>query len=253
MSFIQWNFQSESLQISTGANVILPQKSIQRGRKIPVLYLLHGLSDDHTIWQRRTAIERYAEKSNLIVIMPAVNRSFYANSANGNLYWDFISRELPDLCRKFFPISEKRAETFVAGLSMGGYGAFKLALTKPYRFAAAASLSGTLDIVKRFQESQRAASTKQEMDNIFGSDPDLSGSDNDLFFLLKNLSNRTRRPKLFQWCGTEDFLYADNKKFYNRAKKLGINIDYSQSPGAHTWDHWDEQISNVINWLPINH
>jgi len=252
MSFIQWNFHSESLQIATSANIILPQNLVQNGRKIPVLYLLHGLSDDHTIWQRRTSIERYVEQSNLIVIMPAVNRSFYTNTANGNLYWDFISKELPDLCMNFFPISEKRADTFVAGLSMGGYGAFKLALKQPNRFAAAASLSGALDIVKRFKESQCEPSGKQEMDNIFGSDQDLSGGDNDLLFLLNNLSNRTRRPQLFQWCGTEDFLYADNKKFYHHAKKIGVDVNYSQSPGGHTWDHWDEQISNVINWLPIN-
>jgi S-formylglutathione hydrolase FrmB len=251
MAFIQWNFHSESLQIATSANIILPQKFVQTGRKIPVLYLLHGLSDDHTIWQRRTAIERYVEKSNLIIVMPAVNRSFYTNTANGTLYWDFISKELPDLCKQFFPISRNRADTFVAGLSMGGYGAFKLALRQPNRFAAAVSLSGTLDIVNRVKESHGDPVRKKEMENIFGHKKDLSGGKNDLFFLLKGLSNRIRQPQLYQWCGTNDFLYGANRKFYNRAKKLGIEINYSQSPGGHTWDHWDDQISKVIRWLPI--
>ena len=112
MAFIQWDFYSESLQIATSANIIIPQEFVQTSQKIPVLYLLHGLSDDHTIWQRRTAIERYVDQKNLVVIMPAVNRSFYTNTTSGTLYWDFISKELPHLCKRFFPISTKRADTF---------------------------------------------------------------------------------------------------------------------------------------------
>ena len=167
MALLTWNFHSQTLGISASANVVLPQSAVEKGKKLPVLYLLHGLSDDHTIWQRRTSIERYVEPLGLAVVMPAVNRSFYANMAHGPRYWDFISEELPRLARSFFPLSDKRSDTFVAGLSMGGYGAFKLALSHPDRFAAAASLSGTLDIVQ-LGNDKADPNRRREMENIFG-------------------------------------------------------------------------------------
>ena len=147
MARLHTQFRSDALQIAVSVDVILPQEACLKGRKPPVLYLLHGLSDDHSIWLRRTSIERYADVLGLAVVMPAVNRSFYADTAYGAQYWTFVSEELPRVMHGFFPLSDKRADTFVAGLSMGGYGAFKLALTLPDRFAAAASLSGALDVV----------------------------------------------------------------------------------------------------------
>ena len=106
MALLSWNFHSDTLGISASANVILPQAAVEKGEKLPVLLLLHGLSDDHTNWQRRTSIERYADPLGLAVIMPAVNRSFYANMAHGPRYWDFISEELPQLARSFFPLRQ---------------------------------------------------------------------------------------------------------------------------------------------------
>ena len=152
MAFIQCGFFSEVLGLSTSMNVILPQSSAGQigmegksfSEKHHTLYLLHGLSDDHTIWMRRTSIERYAASLGIAVVMPAVHRSFYTDMANGYNYWTFVSEELPAIARSFFPLSDAREDNFVAGLSMGGYGAFKLALRCPDKFAAAASLSGAL-------------------------------------------------------------------------------------------------------------
>src|SRR4030095_358208 len=104
---------------------------------------------------RRTSIERYAAARNLAVIMPAVDRSFYQNMERGARYWDFLSEELPDIFRQFFPLSSKRDDTFAAGLSMGGYGALRLGLAKPEQFAAVASLSGALDLNERVRASLR--------------------------------------------------------------------------------------------------
>ena len=112
----------------------------------PVLYLLHGLSDDDTTWVRRTSIERYAAPLGLAVVMPAGHRSFYADEALGGAYWTFLTEELPSLVHRFFRVSNRPADTFVAGLSMGGYGALKWALRHPDRVAAAASLSGAVDL-----------------------------------------------------------------------------------------------------------
>jgi putative tributyrin esterase len=142
------NFFSEVLGLNSRMIVMLPQPGAgATGQpRHRVLYLLHGHSDDCTAWQRWTSIERYVEELNLAVIMPDAHLSFYTDMAHGGRYWTFISQELPALAQRIFPLSTDRADTFVAGLSMGGYGAFKLALAYPERFAAAASLSGALDI-----------------------------------------------------------------------------------------------------------
>ena len=252
MALLSWNFHSHTLGISASANVILPQTAVEKGKKLPVLYLLHGLSDDHTNWQRRTSIERYADPLGLAVVIPAVNRSFYANMAHGPRYWDFISEELPQLARSFFPLSDKRADTFVAGLSMGGYGAFKVALSHPDRYAAAASLSGAVDMARRISNlDQIDPNWRAEMEDIFGPLESISGSGNDLFHLIDRLSKRKRRPMLYQWCGTEDFLFEHNERFYKHAKKRDVHVAYSKGSGGHTWDKWDEQIEKVLAWLPI--
>src|SRR5690349_9975630 len=145
------NFCSETLGLLSSLYVLLPQRPLAEAqnkprKKLRTLYLLHGHSDDHTAWQRYTSIERYAEGLNLAVVMPAVHLSFYNDMAHGGRYWQFISEEVPALVRDTFPLSARREDNFVAGLSMGGYGAFKMALTHPGRFAAAASLSGAVDI-----------------------------------------------------------------------------------------------------------
>ena len=130
MAFLQCNFHSDALGMAASMNVILPQKSRTQigmggaeaaAEGAPVLYLLHGLSDDHTIWMRRTSIERYAATTGLVVVMPSVNRSFYNNTPDGMRFWDYISEELPALLPTFFHVSTRREDTFVAGLSMGSW------------------------------------------------------------------------------------------------------------------------------------
>src|SRR5687768_1122020 len=150
MAFFDCHFFSDTLAMTVSAYVLVPQSSVKQiglesgpaRATYPTLYLLHGLSDDHTIWMRRTSIERYAAAKNIAVVMPAVGRSFYQNMASGPQYWTFLSEELPRLMRQFFPLSPAREDNFAAGLSMGGYGALRLGLAHPDRFAAAASLSG---------------------------------------------------------------------------------------------------------------
>src|SRR3954463_9504927 len=163
MAFLDVHCFSDALGLSVSFYVLLPQQTTRQiglagGEKraqYPTLYLLHGLSDDHTIWMRRTSIERYAAAKNIAVVMPAVARSFYQDMASGARYWTFVSEELPALCQQFFPLSPAREDNFVAGLSMGGYGALRLGLARPEKFAAAASLSGALDIVRFAKQAGR--------------------------------------------------------------------------------------------------
>ncbi|MDD3926920.1 MAG: alpha/beta hydrolase family protein [bacterium] len=255
MARMSCSFSSSVLGMATGMEVILPQPDMSTLSKErieagwPVLYLLHGLSDDHTMWQRRTSIERYATARNLAVVMPSGGRSFYTDMARGYNYRTFISEELPKIVRSFFRISTAREDTFIAGLSMGGYGAFKTALSLPQNFAAAASLSGVADITAFTNRDMN----QMEAGNIFGDDLAVTGTDHDLFHLGSKLAADESAPDLmlYQCCGTEDFLYHDNLRFRDHAMSLGLNLLYEEGPGIHEWAYWDKQIQRVIDWLPI--
>lgn len=254
MALFECHFFSETLQLTSSMLVILPQRPLAAAPAplYQTLYLLHGLSDDHTIWQRRTSIERYVDvlAPSLAVVMPAVDRSFYTDMACGNRYWTFVSEELPALARSFFPLSPAREDNFVAGLSMGGYGAFKLALSCPQSFAAAASLSGALDAAEMVREPDPA--WQAQMRATFGDLAQVAGSPNDLFFLAQQLAACGRpRPALYQWCGTEDFLYQHNLNFKQAVEAAGLELTYREGPGDHQWLYWDQQIQQVLSWLPL--
>jgi len=260
MALIECRFYSEVLQLSTSMTVILPQKTTTqigmsnttRGKLHPTLYLLHGLSDDDSIWLRRTSIERYVAEMGIAVVMPQVHRSFYTDMEAGGKYWTFISEELPALARSFFPLSPAREDNFVAGLSMGGYGAIKLGLRKPEVFAAAASLSGALDMAHHYMNWDDSTAKTREYELIFGKQ-DISGTSNDLLWLLKQ-HNAAKGPKtaLYQCCGTEDFLYEDNQRFREACGKTKLSLTYEEGPGEHEWGYWDNKIRDVLAWLPLD-
>jgi len=254
MALIQCQFFSDVLQLSTSMTVILPEQTKEQigmnnqksDGKFQTLYLLHGLSDDDTIWTRRTSIERYVAPLGLAVVMPNVHRSFYADMKYGNKYWTFLTEELPAVAQSFFPLSDKREDNFVAGLSMGGYGAFKWALNKPENIAAAASLSGALDIV----QLQKERKDDHLFEPIFSRER-IEGTINDLFYLVDQRKLEEQKPKLYQCCGTEDFLYEDNIRFKEHCEKTTFDFTYQEGPGTHEWGYWDDNIKKVLEWLPL--
>ncbi|HLO33469.1 MAG TPA: alpha/beta hydrolase family protein [Anaerolineales bacterium] len=260
MILTEVNFFSETLIMRCAMHVLLPQRSLADAQKKPkkksrTLYLLHGHSDDHTAWQRWTSIERYVEGLNLAVVMPAVHLSFYTDMAYGGKYLQFVSEEVPAVMRDLFPLSSDRKDNFVAGLSMGGYGAFKLALTHPDRYAAAASLSGAVDIdevVKAKKDDPANKAWLMEMRTVFGDLSKVPGSKHDLFTLARKASRAPVKPRLYQCCGTEDFLYADNLRFRDIVRKLPLDLTYEEGPGEHNWAYWDGMIQNVLAWMFLN-
>ncbi|KMJ58911.1 esterase [Bacillus sp. LL01] len=249
MARIQCDFFSEALQCSASMTVLLPQPNSQIGvtsttkgkqKKHPTLYLLHGLSDDHSIWTRFTSIERYVSALGWAVVMPTAGRSFYTDMEYGYDYYTFVSEEVPRLAQSFFPLSDKREENFIAGLSMGGYGALKVALRNPARFGAAASMSGSLDIVERLPAFPR------DFQHIFGNRP-IEGSEDDLFHLATKVNGQS--PRLYQCCGTEDHNLAANRRFRDHCSELGLDLTYEEGPGGHDWGYWDENIQKVLNFF----
>ena len=253
MALITCDFFSETLQVGCSMTVVLPQATTEQiGVESvsmppggwPVLYLLHGLSDDHTAWLRYTSIERYATARGLAVVMPAVGRSFYADEAHGHPYWQFISQELPTVVESFFRVSSRRDDTFVAGLSMGGYGALKLGLSHPSRFAAVASLSGVADVRALGGRLERAALVARVFDGTFTSSDDA--------FELAAAVDPAERPGLYISCGTdEDRLMGDNQRFVALVEGLGYDVTTDFRPGIHEWSLWDAVIQDVIAWLPV--
>jgi putative tributyrin esterase len=250
------NFFSDTLGLMSSMYVLMPKRTLveiksKRAPKYRTLYLLHGHSDDHTAWQRFTSIERYAEGYNLAVVMPAVHLSFYNDMAHGLKYWQFISEEVPAIARDLFPLSSARKKNFAAGLSMGGYGAFKMALTHPERFAAAASLSGALDIRAVVNPGHRRNDKAwlEEIRTVFGDLSKVPGSKHDLMTLAKKVAKGSIRPRLYQCCGTEDQLYEDNLRYREAVRKLPLDLTYEEGPGEHNWAYWDMMIQRVLEWM----
>jgi S-formylglutathione hydrolase FrmB len=252
MARLRCDFYAESLGMCTSMTVILPEPTADVGVQAhtvasepPTLYLLHGLSDDDTAWTRYTSVERYAAQYGIAVIMPQVHRSFYTDQVHGHRYWTFLSQELPAVVQRFFRLSSRRDDTFVAGLSMGGYGAIKWALREPERFAAAASLSGALDVARL--SPANVPDDPAIFERAFGGAP-VAGTDNDLVHLVNRAAGRDL-PRLYLCCGTEDHVYPANIRFHEACREASVAISTDFGPGDHDWSYWDRTIQDVLAWF----
>jgi putative tributyrin esterase len=235
---------NNALRKMTSVSVILPEG---RPGPFPVLYLLHGLTDDHTAWRRHSNVERYVSGLPLIVVMPNGERGWYTDSVSvpENAFETFITKDLIGFIDNTFrtiPTDEGRA---VAGLSMGGYGATKLAIKYPDLFCAAASLSGGVAIVSG-KSTHDESNIQHELTHIFGAHPE--GGPEDIFALIEK-ANKATLPALHIDCGVDDFLFQDNRAFHAHLTSLGIPHTYIENPGEHNWDYWDTNIQVVLPWI----
>lgn len=245
MAFIQINFRSKVLMQNTNVNVILPDNSEP---PFKTLYLLHGLYGDCSAWIRNTCIEQYVKNYNLAVVMPSADNSFYTDMKFGGRYYTHISHEIIEYTRKIFPLSTNRSDTFIAGASMGGYGAVKIALKNPDIFCAATSLSGCLDIESIAQSDDPM--NKALLYLIMGNVKDLSESEENVIYLAKKLAASGKsKPAIYQIVGCEDFLYQNNLAFKNSIEPIWDCYKYEESHGAHTWDFWDKYIPKMLDFL----
>ena len=236
MAQISAVIDSIALGFRSHLEVIIPQQPTPAQK---VLYLLHGLSDDCTAWGRQTRIFAYAEKHNYIVVMPEVQRSFYSDMTHGSKYFTYVAHELPQTIERLFNIRHTRENTFIAGLSMGGYGAAKCALSRPEFYGACASLSGAVDMRWLIEEAKAGKiPSLPETPAILGES--LIFPDNaDLFILATNVP-AANRPRLLVTCGDADFLLEDNRRFDAHLQTIGYGHKYMEWPGDHVWDFWEE-------------
>ncbi len=247
MALLTCNYHSSVLGKACQMNIIIPQAPQNPANKpYPVMYLLHGLSDDYSIWERRTSIERYAAAYDLVIVMPDGDRGFYTDAQEGFKYWTMLSDELPKVVSSMLPVSTDREKTFAAGLSMGGYGALKLALRKPDAFAAAMGMSSVADIRNWMTNHLNTP----EMERIFMKDGVFAEQENDLMYLADQAMKAKNPPRIMSVCGTEDGLYTDNQTFRHHMEKIKYpNYEYHEGPGSHTWDFWDKWIQEALKFF----
>lgn len=243
MSFCDFQFYSAALQKQTAAYVILPEAG---AGPFPVLYLLHGLSDNHTIWLRRTSIERYVANLPLIVVMPDGGRGFYADAEQGFAYGKAIGTELIERVDRTFPTKAERSGRCIAGLSMGGYGALRLGLSHPDLYCAAVSHSGALNFGHQVIYGEHVRPMAPEFARILGENP--TGGPNDLYALAEK-NDKAALPALRIDCGTEDHLIEANRTFHAHLETLGISHEYEEHPGAHDWAYWDLHIQDTLKFM----
>ena len=249
MAIMHCLFSSTTLMRRCAMNVFVPERAHSDGKPgFPVVYLLHGRSDDENSYADH-GIRALAEKYEFIIVMPDGARSFYCDMVCGQNYWKFISEELPRLISTMFPARTDRANTFAAGLSMGGYGALKLGMRCPERFARIGAMSAVADI--GWAGRKEGCMSDVEVESIFGSRTAMLGGENDLFELLKKPVPACGRPEFMVRCGDADILIAENREFVKRAAAAGNwNVDYAECPGAgHAWEYWMSTLVEIFDFF----
>jgi S-formylglutathione hydrolase FrmB len=241
MSLAHLHYYSNAIGKQVQAEVLLPDTG--KG-PFPVLYLLHGLSDDHTIWLRRTRLEMYVWGKPLIVVMPDGFRGFYTDHDKGPKFGTHLGEELVDTIDRFFPTIRKRSGRAIGGLSMGGYGALRTALAYPDRFCSAHSHSGALLHGSKPWPNANDRLDSEELIRVFGRTP--MGTAHDVVHLAQTAMKAKKLPAMLVDCGTEDFLLEDNRTFHAKLKSLRVPHTYKEYPGSHNWDYWDEHIREAL-------
>ena len=263
MAIIEVNFISKCLMRTVTFNAIIPvdkfgpQAENAEQKPLKTLYLLHGIFGNYTDWVNGTRIQAWAEANDLAVIMPSGENRFYLDDEkSGELYGEFIGKELVECTRKLFPRSDKREDTFIAGLSMGGYGAIRNGLKYAENFGCVIGLSAAL-VHDTWKDADNSAPIftfrRNYYEAIFGEYDKVKGSDKDPKALLLKLKEEGRPvPKMYLCCGTEDGLVTANRDFRDFLNENGVDLTYVEGPGKHDWVFWDTYIKKVLDWLPLN-
>lgn len=239
---LRGDFFSKELQMETSLTVLIPNNA-HVGENYKVVYLLHGICGKSGDWINYTMLPTYAENYNAAFVMPEVARSFYANMKYGLKYFDYITKELPVLCKSVFNISGQRNDTAIIGASMGGYGALKCALTYPEQYGYCCAFSSPCLFLKEDLEKSEGAKNFKSMygedlfrdfQAAFGEDIAYN-SDNDVLALAQQIIPSKNTPNLYLACGTDDFFYYQNQRFSDEIKNLNFNHTFDAWGGKHDW------------------
>lgn len=274
MALCRIDYVSAAMRRKIGVTVMIPENKWGTsladrpvGYRYPTLWLLCGGGFDHTDWQRYSAVELFAAQHGLAVVMPGISYAGYMDTAEGDYrYWTQISTELPDYLRKVLPLSARREDNFVAGFSMGGYGAFKWAMQQPQQFAACGTFAGPIGIIpqqpvapteKLGQPCLRDDFCEEQFSTLwaaFGPADRLRGTPSDNLYLLKTrLAQRCTLPQFYIAVGAQDPTVPDNYKIMDQMHNMGLDFLDIRDEGGHDWDYCNRHIKQFIDWLPLKH
>ena len=263
MAWIQMNLLSQKLMRTVPVNVIMPaDKMVFPGMKpreekpYKTLYLLHGVFGNYTDWINGTRIQRFAEENDLVVVMPSGDNAFWIDQPKGhNFYGEYIGEELVELTRKMFPLSHKREDTYIGGLSMGGYGALRNGLKYNETFGAIVALSAAFvvdDVKKRTNENGFFLESRDYAESVFGNLDEVEASDKNPKYLVEKLLEQKKEiPAIYMACGNQDSLLKVNQEFADFLKAKNVNVTFEIGEGNHEWDFWDAYIKKAMDWLPL--
>lgn len=264
MALLQVNFISESLMRSVTMQVILPVDKIPMpGEKKPeekplkTLYLLHGIFGNYTDWVSGTNIQRWAEERNLAVVMPSGDNSFYLDHSSGfDNYGHFVGQELVEVTRRMFPLSRRREDTFIGGLSMGGYGAIRNGLTYHENFCRIAAFSAALtfrNLAGGAFDENYILTSKRYAESCFGNLDTVEGSDRDVWALIRELKDKKAEiPAMYLACGLDDRLLGVNQEYAAYLQAQQVNVTFETGNGGHEWDFWHRYVKRALEWLPLD-
>ncbi len=246
MAKFQCNVISYVLQRSVDITVVVPSSTIPEAlgggpvpthrveEKYPVLYLLHGWGNNHATWCGYSNIELYAEERNIAVVMVSGENKSYRNVPGGDKYFEFIEKELPEFVVNYFPVSDRPEHSYIAGLSMGGYGSLLHGMSRPENFAAVGAFSAA---VKMSQDMDGEEDEKKNLDIYYLTD--------------KALREGRKIPPLYIACGEDDFLYEANRAYKDWLAEKSVEVTWVSLLGyAHEWRFWDKQVEEFLKWIP---
>lgn len=252
MAHLSINFKSEALHMPVMVDVIMPQG--HGGYK--TLYLLHGAGGDHTTWCSRSRVEDYADNRNIAVIMPSGNNKFYVNNEHGKDYFTFITDELPNVCERWFDLSRAAQDRYIAGVSMGGYGALYGAMKKPGFYASAFGMSPYLSAGEALKdyENGKCKGIGEDLYSVFGNSTSYAQKFYDLCDLVHNLGENSgncvdNSTKFIISCGLQDNIVSPQicGKLADCMKNYGYNAEFISEAGSHDWDYWDTCIQRAVD------
>lgn len=263
MALIQMSIVSRALFRTVPVTVILPaDKRAPDGTLLPerplkTLYLLHGLLGSHNDWINHTRVQRWAEARDLAVVMPSGDNSFYVDRPDSrNCYAEFIGNELVEVTRRMFPLSRRREDTYIGGLSMGGFGALHCGLKYHENFSRIIPLSAAVHIFDF--EIGAGIAGPEYYESLFGPLDTARNTERNPRVQIAQLAQEKKQnpalqlPVIRMACGESDGLLRASRLYRDLLTDAGFEVDYEEAPGGHDWDFWDTQIKKTIDWLPLD-
>jgi S-formylglutathione hydrolase FrmB len=229
--------------------IVIPAPTSHDNRRFPVIYLLHGLTGHFDNWTDRTKLAKYASEMNVIIVTPEGEDGWYTDGVtNANdKYESYIVKELiPEIDKRFRTVADRKNRA-IAGLSMGGYGALKFGIKYPEMFSLAGSFSGALGAAA-FPSTGPNSGRMKSLNIIFGPMDSDTRKANDIFKMIREITPEKAKalPFLYIDCGTEDFLFQNNRDFIDLLVQKQVPHEFRQLPGGHTWPYWEKQVQEFL-------